>query len=95
MTSVIVTKTLIKPNKSRDMDFSCPQIVDHLLINPIVLNHNIFLSAIIPCITYGSIRNMNIILVFYCMKVSNRGNNFVDSFKGGNAVYTPTDSTIF
>lgn len=46
-------------------------------------------------LTYSSIKNINIILIFECIKVNNRQNRFVNFFIKNNTSYVLINSIIF
>ena len=95
MTSIIVTETLIKPNKWQNIDALNSVIINLLLVHFSIPNHNAFLRAIIHYLVHNNIINMNIATASKCSRICNRRNRFINSFKGGKSLCTLVDSTIF
>lgn len=77
------------------MNYFSFKIADFPLVYSSISNQNIFLSAVIHCLTYSIIRIMNIISIFKCRELSNSWNRFVDFFIKDNAVGALTNSMIF
>lgn len=94
ITGIIVTETFIKSNRNRDIDLPSSRIINFPLIYSSILNYNAFLTTIMHCLAYTSIKNMNITLTYKCVEMRCRWNRFIDSFKRGNAVCTSANSTI-